>query len=359
MATWMIYGANGYTGQLLVEEAVRRGHSPILAGRSAEKLKPVAERFSLEYAAFEVQNALSALRELRPQLVLHAAGPFIHTSRPMLQACLAVGAHYLDLTGEIPVYEQTFAHHEAAQARGVALISGVGFDIVPSDCLIKYVADQVEQPHTVEVAVEALGSSGGSIGVSAGTLKTNLEVIPGGMVVRRNGNLLPIDLGAWTKRFQFPHGERTGIPVSWGDVFTAYYSTGAPNVTAYLALPSWQAKAVQYSGYVIQQLLKVSAIRQWAARQVERHITGPTEQVRATGRTNIYARVSNESGQSAEAWLETIEAYRFTALAGVRVVERVLENDLCGAFTPAQALGADFVLSIDGTTRQDYIPTVK
>ena len=355
MPTWMIYGANGYTGQLLVEEAVRRGHSPLLAGRSAAKLKPIAERFGLAFVAFAVEDAQSALQNIRPRLVLHAAGPFIHTSKPMLAACLDVGAHYLDLTGEIPVFQNTFAHHDAARARGVALISGVGFDIVPSDCLVKFVADQVEQPDWVEVAVEALGGSGGSVGASAGTLKTNLEVIPDGMAVRRNGELLPVDLGAWIKRFQFPHGERTGIPVSWGDVYTAYYSTGAPNVTAYLAMPFWQAKSVQYAGYVIQQVLKIKAVRHGAAHLVEQTITGPSEHFRETGRTHLYARVSNQARQSAEAWLETVEAYRFTALAGIRAVEKVLECDLCGAFTPAQVLGADFVLSIDGTTRMDSL----
>ena len=355
MTTWIIYGANGYTGQLLAEEAVRRGHQPILAGRSSDKLKPVAERFSLEYVAFDVEDAQPALENIRPQLVLHAAGPFIYTSKPMLNACLEVGAHYLDLTGEIPIFANTFAHHEAALSRGVTLVSGVGFDIVPSDCLIKYVADQVEQPHTVEVAVNALSNSGAGLSVSAGTLKTNLEVIPNGMAVRRNGELLPIDLGAWSKQFQFPEGVRVGIPVSWGDVYTAHYSTGAPNVTAYLTMPAWQAKAVQYSGYLLQQLLKIDAVRQWASRQVDQRITGPSEQVRNTAKTHIYARVSNQAGQTAEAWLETVEAYRFTALAAVRAVESVLENNLRGAFTPAQALGADFVLSIDGTKRIDSL----
>src|SRR5690349_1219443 len=138
MANWLIYGATGYTGALLAAEAVKRGHRPLLAGRSLTKLRPIAERLNLEAVAFDLSQAAAVLRDRHIDLVLHAAGPFIHTSQPMLTACLEVGAHYLDITGEIPVFQNTFAHDQAAQERGVALISGVGFDIVPSDCLIQY-----------------------------------------------------------------------------------------------------------------------------------------------------------------------------------------------------------------------------
>ena len=132
----------------------------------------MAERLGLEAVAFDLKDAASVLQERQVKLVLHAAGPFIHTSRPMLEACLEVGAHYLDLTGEILVFEDTFAHDQAAREAGIVLMSGVGFDIVPSDCLIKYVADQVDNPERVELVVASPSVSNGEIGASPGTLKT-------------------------------------------------------------------------------------------------------------------------------------------------------------------------------------------
>jgi short subunit dehydrogenase-like uncharacterized protein len=356
MQPWMIYGAYGYTGRLLVEEALRRGHHPLLGGRSAEKLKEVAEQVGLEYVAFDLKDTTTTLREVQPPLVLHAAGPFIYTSAPMVAACLDVGVHYLDITGEIAVFEQTYAQHEAATQRGIVLISGVGFDIVPSDCLIQYVAEKVERPHHLEVVIDALGvSQDKGVGASAGTLKTSLEMVAQGMVVRRNGTLVLIRLGAWTKRFRLPHGERVGIPIPWGDLSATYHSTHLPNITAYLTVPAGQARLVKAFGFLIGPVLGSKTIRQWLGRLIEQRITGPSERMRETGRTYLYAKVTNEAGQSAEAWLETIEAYRFTALAGIRAVEQVLDSALRGALTPAQAFGADFVFSVGETTRRDTL----
>src|SRR6266516_7689334 len=101
----MIYGANGYTGELIAREAVRRGHRPILAGRSAEKIEPLARELGCAWRAFPLDEP--QLREA--SLVLHCAGPFINTAMPMVRACLASGAHYLDITGEIEVFESIFA----------------------------------------------------------------------------------------------------------------------------------------------------------------------------------------------------------------------------------------------------------
>src|SRR5690349_20732590 len=102
MPDCMIYGATGYTGALVAEAAVQRGHKPILAGRDASKLKPLAERLGLEWQAISLDDTAAlgkAVAEV--DLVMHCAGPFTMTSRPMLRACLAGKAHYLDITGEV------------------------------------------------------------------------------------------------------------------------------------------------------------------------------------------------------------------------------------------------------------------
>ena len=348
--TWMIYGATGYTGQLVAREAVRRGHRPVLASRSAAKLEPLADELGLSWAAVDLEDAV-ALRAAveRVELVYHAAGPFIHTSAPMLHACLAAGAHYVDITGELPVFAHTFRHDAAARARGVALISGAGFDVVPSDSLAKYVADQVPNATELHIAIAALSRA------SAGTTKSMLEMLPEGVKVRRNGVLERQPFGVGAIDVRFTDQVRTVVPIPWGDLETAYRSTGVPNITTYMAVGSSAARLLAVVGPVVQRALGNYAARRIAQQIVEHVAQGPDEALRHRGRSYVWARAADGAGRAAEAWLETVEAYQFTALAGVRAVETVLAQRPTGALTPAQAFGADWVLGTEGTRRLDRL----
>jgi short subunit dehydrogenase-like uncharacterized protein len=353
MPDWMIYGATGYTGQLVADEAVRSGHKPLLSGRSESKLKALAERLNLEYAVADIDDpsALEAAVK-RVKVVYHAAGPFTYTSQPMLRACLAVGVHYLDITGETSVYQNIYSYDSSAQEKGIVLIPGVGFDFIPADCLAKYVADQLPDATHLDTAINMLGDSvTGS--VSGGTAKSLLEILHHtGSVVRRNGRLVPIPLGAEAKRFKFPAGTRTAMPVPWGELMTAYRTTGIPNMTSYLTLPTTLIRLTRLTGGLLIPLLHITTLRNVLGALVGR-MTGPDQSARQAGHATLYAQVRNTKGEMREAWLETIEAYQFTAAASVPVVERVLEGAYRGALTPALAFGADFVLGIAGTKRFD------
>lgn len=347
----MLYGATGYTGVLLAEEAVRRGHKPVLAGRSREKLAPLAERLGLESVAVgleDTRNLVSALEGL--PLVLHAAGPFIHTSEPMIQACLTAGAHYLDITGEIPVFENTFRHDGEARKRGVALMSGVGFDVVPTDCLGRYVAEKVSGAHELELAIGSVAQT------SAGTAKSMLEGLPSGGRVRRGGHLREWPLGEGVRRARFADRERSVMPIPWGDLVTAWHSTGIPNITTYMAVPEAAARTVRVTFPMIRRVLAVEPVRHQLTKLIEKRVRGPEETERQTLRAQIWAQARAPDGRSAEACMETIEAYTFTAMAALRAVEELLEGNHQGALTPAQAFGANFVLSIEGTRRMDISP---
>src|SRR3954467_15798150 len=158
--TWMIYGANGYTGELVAREAVRKGLSPILAGRNAEAVGRLARELGLQSRAFSLDDPQGTAAELQGvEAVLHCAGPFVHTSAPMVDACLATGAHYLDITGEIAVFESILARGEEARKATVALLPGVGFDVVPSDCLAARLAAALPDATDLVLAFDTAGGS--------------------------------------------------------------------------------------------------------------------------------------------------------------------------------------------------------
>ncbi len=105
MSRLMIYGANGYTGRLIAAEAARRGMKPILAGRDRDALDALAEPFKLTRRVFGLDDPATIARQFEDvSIVLNCAGPFSRTCEPLLEACLAHKAHYLDITGEIDVF---------------------------------------------------------------------------------------------------------------------------------------------------------------------------------------------------------------------------------------------------------------
>lgn len=347
---WMIYGAYGYTGSLIAQEAVRRGHRPVLAGRSRSRLAPLAERLGLEWVAVPLEETEALARAVgQVALVLHAAGPFVVTAAPMQQACLAAGTHYLDITGELPVFRQTYALEAAARERGIALVSGAGFDVIPTDCLARYVAGQVPGATTLETAVATHSRT------TVGTTRSALGMLGEGVPVRQEGKLRHIPLGAGVRRVRFADKERSCLPVPWGDLEAAYRSTGIPNITAYLAANAGVLAALRVAGGPACRLLRLQAVARaadWLARRVAR---GPDEATRLREHSHLWARAAGPEGE-AQAWLETLEPYRFTAVAGVLAVECILRDRPVGALSPAQALGADFVLRVEGTRRLDRLP---
>jgi short subunit dehydrogenase-like uncharacterized protein len=357
-ANWLIYGANGYTGTIIAEEAVKRGHRPILAGRSADKLRPLGERLGLTTLAVDLQDADALARALEPHaLVVHAAGPFIDTSAPMVRACLATRTNYIDVTGEIAVFQQVLPQHAAAEQREILLLSGAGFDVVPTDCLALHVAQQLPNATKLEIAIAGMSNA------SPGTVKSMLDGAANGGLVRRNGELVPQPVGKDTRWLRFADRERRALAIPWGDLETAYRTTGIPDITTYMAFPrtlvdlaalSWPLTA--FLTPLLKPVLSQESVRQSLQRAVEARVQGPNEAQRKAGRSQVWASVSDAEGHSVEAWLETSEGYEFTALAAVRCVEHTLAQKPVGALTPALAFGKDFVLEIEGTRRIDEAP---
>ena len=273
--SWMIYGANGYTGALAAREAHARGMRPVLAGRNAAAVRNLAVELGLEHRIFALDEP-SAVRAgiAGMRVVLHCAGPFSRTSAPMVDACLATGAHYLDITGEIDVFAAAHARHDEAVRADVVLLPGAGFDVVPTDCTAASLAAALPAAVSLQLAFEAGG------GLSPGTAKTSLERLPRGGCVRRDGKLTPVPLAWKTRTVPFAHAERSAATIPWGDVYTAWVSTGIPDIEVYLSMPPATIRRLRRLRYV-QPLLGTSWMQSFLRRRIEARVRGPDAERRA------------------------------------------------------------------------------
>jgi len=347
---FVIYGANGYTGALVAREAVTRGLRPILAGRNAAALATLAGELGLDYRVVALDDP-AGLDNLLDGVtaVLHCAGPFVFTSQPMADACLRNGVHYLDITGEIGVYEALAARDTEAKAAGVMLLPGVGFDIVPSDCLAAHLKRRLPTATHLTLGLRALG------GVSQGTALTGLEAIArgeGGMV-RSGGTLTPVP-NAWkTRTIDFGRGPRPAVTIPWGDVAAAWYSTGIPNIEVYMAFPESMIKAMKVSRY-LGWLFRVPGVKALARSRIRSGAPGPSASARAEGVSLLWGRAEDAQGRAVETRMQTPEGYTLTVLASLLIVDKVLAGAVKPGFqTPSMAFGADLVLAIAGVVRTD------
>jgi len=346
MSAWLIYGANGYTGQLMAAEAVRRGLQPILAGRKAAALRALGAEHGLAVRVFGLESpqAISAgLQDV--SLVLHCAGPFSATCAPMLEGCLAAGAHYVDITGEIEVFAHCHAQDARAKARGIVVLPGAGFDVVPTDCLAALLKRELPDATELILGFEAGG------GASPGTAKTGVEGLAKGGRVRRDGQLVAVPLAYKTRNFIQDGKSRTAMTIPWGDLYTAFVSTGIGNIETYL-VASPRAIATARRANWLRPLLGLPPVRRYLQRRLGSRVRGPTAATRASTRSRIWGEVRNGRGEVRRAEIDTPNGYDLTVTGALGIVQRLLGASLPGGYlTPSLLMGADYALALPGVHR--------
>jgi short subunit dehydrogenase-like uncharacterized protein len=341
---WMIYGANGYAGHLLAEEAKRQGLAPLLAGRNAGPVHAIGSRLGLECRVFDLEQherAVEALADVAA--VINCAGPFSATSAAMIDACLASGTHYADITGEIGVFEAAHGRTEEARRAGIAICPGVGFDVIPSDCLAACLHQAL--PDATHLA---LGFDTAS-GLSPGTAKTTIEGLPAGGKVRRAGVITDVPLGYRRRHIDFGRGEKSAVTIPWGDVATAYYSTGIPNIEVYLPTPPAAATLMRVID-PLRALFGLPTVQRWLKRQAESRVKGPDEANRQRLRTWLWGEARNATGAVKTARLETANGYDVTTHGALLAARHLLAYQGPGGyFTPSQLFGARCVEALPGS----------
>lgn len=342
---WMIYGANGYTGNLIAHEARRRGLTPVLAGRGAA-IADLARQLDLPHRQFDLADAAAVRAGLQDiGLVLHCAGPFSATSAPMLAGCLDAGVHYLDITGEIDVFAQCHAQHARAQQRGVVVLPGAGFDVVPTDCLAAQLKALLPTATALVLAFESAG------GPSPGTAKTSVEGLGKGGRARIGGVVRRVPLAWKTRSFARDGQARLAMTIPWGDVYTAYVSTAIPDIEVYMAVSPATVKNVRRLR-LLGPLLGTGWMQRRLKAKIARSVQGPSVEQRETGVTHVWGEVRDAAGNTAQRRLVTPNGYALTVTAALGIVERLLRDaPATGGFrTPSQLMGADYVLSLPGVS---------
>ncbi len=346
-APWLLYGANGYTGELIARRARAQGERPVLAGRNAGAVGALAAELGFEHRAFALDDPAVVARGLEGiKAVLHCAGPFSRTAAPMAEACLRAGAHYLDITGEIEVFESMAARDAATRAAGLTLLPGVGFDVVPSDCLAAHLKRRL--PTATQLALGFQGSAT----FSRGTATTMAENLHRGGAVRRDGRIVPVSAAWKTRVIDFGRGPVPAITIPWGDVATAYHTTGIPDIEVYMAAPPrmrWLLRLAR----PVAPLLGTPTVQSLLKSRIRSGPRGPSAEHRARARSFLWGEARNAS-VAVVSRLETPEGYELTSRTALLAVQRAVKGGVPPGFqTPARAFGPDFILEVEGTTRRD------
>ncbi len=347
--TIILYGSYGYTGSLIAQECQLRNLSVILAGRNKAALQKQSDDTGYSFVVVDTADA-SALRNLLQKgiLVIHCAGPFLYTARPMVEACVDVGTHYTDITGEYNIFEMLATYDEKGKNAGIMIMPGTGFDVVPSDCLALHLKNRL--PSATHLQLAFTMSKGG---LSRGTAKTTTEGLGLGSMIRKDGELVSVPLGERVIEVDFGSFKSNAINIPWGDIATAWRSTHIPNIEVYMGASEKMIRSARMSTY-LGWLLRRRWLKDYLKKRIERRPPGPTDEKRVSGKSFLWGKVWDEEGNHCASTLETISGYSLTAKTSVMVAERILQADfVTGYQTPAMAYGPDLILALDHTIRVD------
>jgi short subunit dehydrogenase-like uncharacterized protein len=350
----IIYGSYGYTGTLITEEFSATNFRILLSGRNVTKLREQSNVTGYVFEACDVNDQASLELLLRKgKLVINCAGPFQHTAKQMVDACLETSTHYIDITGEYAVFEMLADYDSFARTKGILIMAGAGFDVVPSDCLAVHLKNRL--PGATHLQLGFTMSKGG---LSRGTARTTVESLGSGGMIRKNGKLTPISLGDKVIEINYGDFKRRSLCIPWGDISTAWRSTGIPNIEVYSGVPDSTIRAAKMSRW-INWLLRKSWIKTYLRKKVDARPAGPDAEKRNTGKSYLWGRAYDENGNNVEARMKTLSGYLLTAKTATLIASKLVAADVrSGYFTPAQYFGEGLIFEVEGSSwmKTNYSP---
>lgn len=339
----VIYGSYGYTGRLISELASKSSYNVLLSGRNRDKLEHQSEKLGLPFMAASLDRPDDLDRLLaNASVVIHCAGPFHQTWKPMLDACIRNSCHYLDITGEIDVFEGIKSRDGKIKDAGIMAMPGTGFDVVPTDCMALHLKKKLPDAENLELAFMGLGG-----GVSHGTAQTMVDNLGNGSLIRENGKIKKVRAAYQVREIDFGHEKKTAASIPWGDVSTAYFTTGIPNITVYTAMDRAGIRILKLSN-IVGPILRLNGVKSLIKKWINKNVSGPDDESREKGKSVIWGRVENRKGETKQARLSTQEGYKLTANTAWRIAQKVVSgNYILGYQTPAAVYGEELILEFN------------
>ncbi len=344
----IVYGSYGYTGKLIVQECLSRNLDVILSGRNPDALRKQSKQTNYSYEIVDIGDS-KALKNLlsKGKVVIHCGGPFQYTAQAMASACLETKTHYTDITGESAVFEMLSKLDDEGKKAGITIMPGTGFDVVPSDCLALHLKNKLPSATHLQLAF----ASGG--GFSRGTARTMVEGLGFGGMIRRDGKLTSVPTGSLTKEIDYGPFKIPSLNIPWGDISTAWRSTGIPNIEVYIGSNKKQIAYAKRSNY-INWLLRMRWVKDFLKKKIDQKPAGPSDEKRSKGKTYLWGKVWNDAGTESIARLETLDGYTLTAKTSVLIAEKILNGNFKPGYqTPAMAYGENLILETQGSKISD------
>lgn len=331
----VLYGATGYTGRLIAAELATAGRSCILAGRDAARLIAVRDKLCPNAEVIPVglgdKEGLERLAR-RGRVLISAAGPYITMGPPVMQACLAAGTPFLDVTGEQAYLRWAHEQDNAAKDAGVPVVNAMGFDVVPSDIAALISTTAMRDVVSVDLGIYA------STGFSRGT-RNSMAATAGKGWWFDGGRFRHGPPGRFMRTFQFPEvGEKTGIFIPWGDVVTAPRTTGAQSVRTFFIAGQSTAQRMHRAWPITAVAWKTPLVRHQLKKKAARVKDGPSDEARAKAKFSILAEATDADGIIQRGLVTGRDPYGFTAASVVHGAGIVVDHGLApGVWTPTQA----------------------
>ncbi len=343
----LLYGATGFTGRSVAQAFSDAGIDVVLSGRNRVKLGELAESLQLPWKATrldepEVLDRLVA----SASMVLNAAGPFAGTCVPLVESCLRVRRHYVDLSGEYPSFSAIERYHPEAIENNVMLMPGAGFVVVPSDCLAVHLKNRMPEARYLRLAFSSVES------FSRGTLRAMLNLVARNVVIRRHGSMTTVPVGRLQRCFDFGDGAVRGTAVSWADVITAWHSTGIPNIEVYAESDAW--RMFMYQLGALQAPFQTAGIRRAIDQFAQYWPEGPSAQTQDRATRQIVGEVTDPGMHTIRARMTLPDGYLITPPIALSICQRVLNRDWHQGFrTPAQVYGVGLLDDLEGVELED------
>ena len=342
---FLLYGANGYTGKLIAKLSSTYNLQPILAGRTEANIKPLADELQLPYRIVDLDNAAQLQGTLSEvKLVLHAAGPYAYTAKQMIEACLKTGVHYIDINGDIAVFEMLKKYDAAAKEKNIMVMPGVGFDVVPTDCIALQLKNQMPDATHLKLAFASVGG-----GLSHGTAITMAGKIGEGGAARENGKIVRKPLGEKGMWVMFGEKKLFVMTIPWGDISTAYTTTGIPNIETYTGMAPKVYRMLKFQG-AFNWLLRTEFVRNIIRKKIKAKPAGPSDKQRKNSSSLVWGEVSNTSGKKITAAISCLDGYTLTANSSLMIAQKILASNFkAGYHTPAGCYGENLIMELPQT----------